>query len=174
MTKLSHYLRGFVLALVTFVTGPTYSASPSVVPELNRLLAKGGHRAVDRLLAAQPDRTWKLLLELETSCDRPALALGLRLLNTTNASMLEGYYFGLQVAMGQCPGVLLPVTPASRVGELCNISALTELTDDESRAELQLRLSALRPMPVSKSAKGLICVQTYQEEAQRMKRYDTP
>lgn len=171
---LSRCLSNLALVLSVCAASTAHASPTSLVAELSRLLAKGGHSAVDRLLDTKFDSVGKRFSELQQECDRPALALGLKLLNTTNVSALENYSYGLQSAMGRCPEVLLALAPPHRVTELCAVSALTELTDAESQVELLRRLSALEALPAGRSQSGLACAQAYRDELQRMRSYGIP
>ncbi len=59
-------------------------------------------------------------------CKQAALKLMLVLAESTNASAVQGNNDLLELAMGRCPEILLPMVPIKAVPRLCSVDAWAE------------------------------------------------
>ena len=138
--------------------------------ELNRLLQSRGPDAVNAQLSANWETQSAHLGDLTERCDREAMRLSLALLQTTNLEALAGHHYSLQMAMGKCPGILLPMVPEERVRELCSIDAYIEANPaKDPHKELARRQADLRRLgQLRTSPKGEVCAEAYERQARAL------
>ncbi|WP_423601093.1 hypothetical protein [Roseateles sp. MS654] len=143
------------------------SAADRLVADLNRLLKSHGPDAVNARLSEYWETQSAHLGELTERCDVEAMTLSLALLQTTNLEALAGHHYSLQVAMGRCPGTLLPMMPYDRVQELCSVDAYIEANPEKDpHKEVARRLANLRRLGLAAiSAKGKACVAAYERQS---------
>ena len=147
----------------------TVRADDSVVARLRQRLTASDADAVNAYLDTEAG--WKRdalpFFAQVKRCDRPALELMLDLMSTTNASASKGNSDLLELAMGRCPEVLLPLTPVMLVGQLCRLDAWAEgkaglATTAQELAEIDRRLKRIRlSTSLRNSEQGKACVHVY-------------
>ena len=110
--------------------------------------------------------------KLTEGCEPDAVKLSVALLATTNLEALSGHHYSLQVAMGRCPQLLLPITPDERVSELCSVSAYIEANPKGNPLrELSRRRAKLHKFSqLEESTKGQACIKAYEEARQALPR----
>ena len=109
------------------------------------------------------------LRTLVLDCDPEALALTVKLLNSSNASATHGNSAMLELAMGRCPERLLPMVPTARVRGLCAVEAFADNRPGEAAPtrlleEIDRRVRYLRAREVvANSENGRGCLAAYEE-----------
>jgi hypothetical protein len=163
-----------IIRIVIFSTAVCFAgttcAADSLVKDLNHRLAVTGVEAVNIHLSANWDTKMVRLGRLVQRCDRDALKLSVRLLNTTHTEALQGHGYVLELAMGRCPETLLPLVPAARLESLCNVAAYSDTHPEANLvAEIDRRLDYIRKVGwLAASPNGRACMDAYAEAKQRL------
>lgn len=155
-------MRALVATAAICASGAAYSSDQLVV-ELNNRLAEVGVAAVNAYLSENWETKMARLGRLVRSCDREALGLSVRLLETTNLEALQGHVYSLELAMGRCPETLLPIVPSAHVKSLCSINAYVDRHPTAKPvAEIDRRLASIRMLGVlAASPNGKDCIEAY-------------
>ncbi|WP_157522329.1 hypothetical protein [Mitsuaria sp. 7] len=139
------------------------------IHQLNSRLERTGADAVNSYIDDNFEKMVPRLRELVRRCDPDALALTIKLLNSTNASATQGNAAMLEIAMGRCPERLLPMVPTTRVKGLCAVEAFADNQPGGANPaqlirEIDRRTRSLRSRgAVANSEKGKICLEGYEE-----------
>lgn len=155
-------MRSLVVVAALFASGAACSADRLVV-ELSNRLAAADVAAVNAYLSENWETKMARLGRLVRSCDRGALGLSVRLLDTTNLEALQGHVYSLELAMGRCPETLLPIVPSAHVKSLCAISAYVEKHPTAKPvAEIDRRVTFIRKLGMlAASPNGKDCIEAY-------------
>lgn len=145
-------------------------AADQLVIDLQRRLVATDVATVNAHLSANWATKMARLGRLVRSCDREAIGLSVRLLDTTNLEALQSHVFNLELAMGRCPERVLPITPATHVKALCSVNAYMEMHPAaKPLPELDRRVVQLRRSDaLAKSANGPICLDAYSTARQQL------
>lgn len=161
------------IALVLLIACSGASATDALILDLRTRLtnARIGDEniylpadAPNAYLSAHWETKMARLGRLMGRCDREALALGVELLHTTNAEARGGLIYALELAMGACPEMLLPIVPVAHIKSLCAVAAYIEEHRAVTRAALiDRRIARLRKSPaLASSPRGQACIDAYQ------------
>jgi len=162
-----------IALLVVLMAAPVRAlASDRFIGELQRKLDSSDANSVNAYLSEHWETANARLANLTQRCNPDALRLSLQLLNTSNLEALGGHHFSLQVAMGRCPGKLLPLVPDAYIADLCSVGAFVQTAPQkDARKEIERRLQGLRRLDgLYKSAKGQSCAGAYSVQKQGLQK----
>ncbi|MFX1680986.1 hypothetical protein PV762_17290 [Mitsuaria sp. CC2] len=154
-----------LLLLLLISTAASAGSKSSAVAELRARLDRSDVAAVNAYLSAHWESRMAPLATAVQRCDREALDLSVRLLDTTNLEALQGHTYSLELAMGKCPEKLLPLVRVDQVAMLCAVNAFSEGHPSvKIDRELDRRMTALRRhRVVAESQTGSACLDRYTE-----------
>jgi hypothetical protein len=144
-------------------------AMDPIIRQLNTRLEQTDTDAVNSYIDDNFEKVVPRLRKLVTGCDPDALALTIKLLNSSNASATQGKAGMLELAMGRCPERLLRMVPTVRVKGLCAVEAFADnhggtLAPAQLIKEIDRRIRYLRSRDaVANSERGKICLEGYEE-----------
>jgi hypothetical protein len=165
------------LLLTALVCG-NVGAAESAVVRLQKRLQATSPDAVNAYLDTEAG--WKRdglpFFAQVKRCDLAAVKLMLALTKSTNASATQGNNDLLELAMGRCPELLLPLVPLDSIPRLCAVDAWAEskaklATPSEQIAEIERRVGSLnRSKPTASSENGKSCLSSYAAKREQLGR----
>lgn len=117
-----------LLIVAGFLAIPQGFAAPrsTLIDDLKERLARGGVASVNAHLSSHWETQMAELGRMVRACQPDAMALTVNLLDTSNVEALEAHAYSLELAMGECPGSLLPLVPLRHVPRLCSVAAFED------------------------------------------------
>lgn len=135
-----------------------------VLKNLNARLKVEGVEGVNAYLY-DADEVWAEFEVLMGRCDVDALALGVKLYKTGNATVAAWLSSALAGSMSTCPEKLLPmIKSVHEIRAFCSTADLRERPDANGAVEVRKRIERIKGFPeLTRSKRWGMCLRAYQE-----------